>query len=442
MIRFDKNIFGLLKTGLMILLLAFCLVGCKVDDKNVTGSETSDEQQEELREQQRACWQGSLLGLFYDVTGTASLKAFPIVTKGAMPLIMVAFAVWLSLRVLKHIGSVVEESPAEVWTEVAKVAFACLFCGILASSTEMLIYTLNTFILPIYYTFLEFGSRIVELAAQDGDTNPPGQMLGETCLIYSNNLVCAAPPLEKLTSASTEFPQGPSDLMQCLACALSDRMQLGFTIAKDLLGQLSLSSFIAGIFIYAIFIIVKISFVFYMVDSIFRLCMMVIILPFLILAIPFKVTRKWSKQGFLTILNSSANMMCLAVIVTMAMLAMQMVVQDNTEELGNKGNYMEFSLVMLSMILIAFLVLKSAGLAVSMANSLVGGGGGTDFQKKIGKLAMWAGKTLVGIVTAGAGKVFTATIDRIEALRKIRENSRAASSFFSRIAGRDRSEDD
>lgn len=437
-----QDIFKLIKTALMTVIVVLCLAGCSSSNGNSTGADLKDEQQEELDEQQRSCWQGAMLAQFYNLMGKSALKAYPHVTKTALPFIMAAFAVWLSIRVLKHVSSVMEETSAEVWTEVGRMAVMCLFCGLLASSTDFLLYALNTFVFPIYYAFLEFGSEVLALAA--GDSSSKGQMLGETCLIYTNeNMVCKAPSLTPITSGGEDsFPSGPSDMMQCLVCTTSDRMQIGFVIAKNLLSQLSISSFFAGIIIYVIFIFVKISFVFYMVDSIFRMTIIIIILPFLILAIPFKATRKWSKQGFETIINSSATMMCIAIIITMAIIAMQMVLQDNTEELGDKGKYQEFSIVMLSMVLIAFLVLKSIGLAVSLAGSIVGGGGGTNFQKKIGKLAAWVAKKVAAVVSAGAGKVFTSVIDRVEKLREIKEKSDKAraqvSNAINKLAGRDK----
>lgn len=398
------DILKILKTGIMVLILVFSLAACTSDKGDVSGAEL-DGEQTELEEQQRSCWQAGLLRMFYNAMAESSMKAYPKVTKSAMPFIMVAFAIWLSIRLLKHVSSVVEEAPAEVWTEISRMAFMCLFCGLLASSTTFLLFVMNKFIFPVYYAFLEYGSRIVELSADGEDVDGKGQLLGDTCLFYTNSLICKAPALETVSysGGQANFPSGPSELMQCLVCATSDRLQVGFIIAKELLAATSLSSWVSGISIFVIFLLVKMAFVFYLVDSIFRMNIIIIILPFLILAIPFKFSRKWTKQGILTIFNSSAIMMCIAIIATMAMLAMQSIIKDNYDLLGDKQAYQEFGIVMLSMILIAFLVLKSIGLAVSLADSLVGGGGSTEFQKKIAKLAAFAAKSLFSAVTAGIG---------------------------------------
>lgn len=456
------DIFKLLKTGLMVLALVLSLCACESNRGNISGTTTTngDELQGEesdLDEQQRACWQAGLLQMFYDAMGESSLKAYPHVTKSTLPFMMVAFAVWLSIRLLKHVSSVVEESPAEVWTEIGRMAVVCLFCGLLASSTTFLLWTLNKLIFPVYYAFLEYGSRILELSAKSENVDLRGQMLGETCLIYTNDLICAAPALTPISYSNGQaaFPSGPADLMNCLVCATSDRLQMGFLIAKEMLGATSLSSWLSGLIVFVIFLFVKLAFVTYLVDSIFRMNIVVIILPFLILAVPFKSTRKWSKQGMLTIFNSAAVMMCLAVIATMAMLAMQQIIYDNSYALGSTNyggeeiafkQYEDFGPAMLSVVLISFLVLKSCGLAVSLANMIVGGGGSTNFQKKIAKLAAWTAKGAVSLITLGVGATFVKTLESTKASRqlmnKASKSKASAISFMNRISGRDQGEDE
>ena len=187
-----KDIAKLLKGTLMALALVLCLSACTTDKGEMTAADTNGKQAE-LDEQQRTCWQANLLEMFYDAMSESSMKAYPKVTKSAMPFMMVAFAIWLSIRILKHLSSLVEESPAEVWTEVGRMAFICLFCGLLASSTEFLLFTLNKFIFPVYYAFLEFGSRILELTATGENADIKGQVIGKRCLFYTSSLICHGP---------------------------------------------------------------------------------------------------------------------------------------------------------------------------------------------------------------------------------------------------------
>ena len=121
------NIFTFLRTILMVFGLVCMLSACQTEKGDVSamdGELTGEES--DLDEQQRSCWQAEILATFYNAMAASSLNTYPKVTGSAMPFMMVAFALWLSLRILKHISSVVEESPAEIWTEVFKMAFVCL----------------------------------------------------------------------------------------------------------------------------------------------------------------------------------------------------------------------------------------------------------------------------------------------------------------------------
>lgn len=435
---FNSDIFKFFKTMLLVLCTVMMLSACgsgkgsvTLVDEGLTGEES------DLDEEQRSCWQAELLSTFYNAMAASSLKAYPNVTKSAMPFMMVAFAVWLSIRLLKHVSSVVEESPAEVWTEILRMAFTCLVCGLLASSTTFLLFVLNKLIFPFYYAFLEYGSLVLNSLTNSANIDSPGIYLGEKdhgfCLVYTNSLVCQAPKLMPVTLGSGQaFPDGPSDMMQCLTCATSDRMQIGFTLSTFLMSMNSLSSALCGLVLFAVFAIVKVAFVFYMIDSIFRMNIMVILLPCFILAYPFKFSRKWVKVGFESILNSAAILAFIAILIAMALLAMQYILFDNADLFGRRENYVEFGVMPLSLVLIAFLILKTCGIAVALAGSLVGGGGNTKFQERIAKFAAWMAKKVFSAVTGGFGKI----IAENPAVQKMKEARKKAQDKINQMAGR------
>jgi hypothetical protein len=150
------------------------------------------------------------------------------------------------------------------------------------------------------------------------------------------------------------------------------------------------------------------------------------------MAYPFKFTRKWTKIGFVSVLNSAAIMVFIAILIGMALLAMQYILIDNADLFGTREHYTEFGIIPLSLILIAFLVLKSIAIAVALADSIVGGRAGTDFQKKIAKFAAWVGKKIFSAVTGGVGKVFL----RSKAVQRARDARDRAKEKLDRWAGR------
>lgn len=105
--------------------------------------------------------------------------------------------------------------------------------------------------------------------------------------------------------------------------------------------------FTPGLMIIACFTFVKLGFVFYLVDTIFRFTIMVVMLPILIMGYPFGPTKKWLSQGFVTILNSAAFMMFMAIMIAIAMLALEQIIIDNADifENGTDKDFKEFSIL-------------------------------------------------------------------------------------------------
>lgn len=134
----------------MLAAAVFLLSACS--DKTtqaVKGTEA-----EEAIEQSRAeCWQKAVLEPVYKTIGKVVMGMYEQLSAGSLSLIMIAFAVWMALRIMKFVSSVTEDSPGEVWNEIVRKAFLCLFCGFLASSSGMLLYVINTLIFPIYEAF-------------------------------------------------------------------------------------------------------------------------------------------------------------------------------------------------------------------------------------------------------------------------------------------------
>ena len=66
------------------------------------------------------------------------------------------------------------------------------------------------------------------------------------------------------------------------------------------------------------------------------------------------------------------------------------------------------------------------------AETLVGGGAGTNFQKRIGKMAAWIGKKAFSIVTGGVGKILLSTT----AGQKLKQALDNAKKAINKAAGR------
>ena len=412
----DVNIKQILKVMLVVLFAAFMLTACEQDDSiggrsraamaaPVGEDPVSEETMKNASNAHRECWQTGMIDLLYQNMGKIAMGMYAKITDGALPLMMIAFALWTIFRLLKFVGSFTEDSPAEIWNEIVRKLFVCLICGLIASSTTQILWLLNTVIFPIYYAFLELGAAILNSAGDGSNFKAGSTVLNffQEKLTLNEPVMCSAPAIGKASIESLSFPDGPRTMMNCMICTVNDRLTLGFFLSYKVMDAPGFMSLITGLFILICFTIVKLGFIFYLVDSIFRFTMMAIILPILVMSYAFKQTSSWAKNGFLTIINSAAFMMFMGLMMSMALLAMEKIITDNSDIFNDNANEMsfsEFSIPFMCIMLVGFLISSSVNLAQQVTDSLVGGNSDSLFQKRVGTFVMWT----LNLITLGAAK--------------------------------------
>lgn len=397
-----------------VLLLFACTA---VDDNNSAIDNKEDSVVQE--EKQRECWQAAVVSAIYDTTSRITMEMYGHMTEGAMALMMVAFAVWLSFRILRHVSSFTEESPAEVWTEVMKKFFLCLVCGLLATSTTGVLWVLNSIVFPIYNAFLELGSAMLGYFTKVAIKNAGADALyiPFTGMVEAKyEIACTVSNMDPATA--TSFPSAPKQMMECLICSVNERLNFGYKLGWVIMTQPGFMALICGLIMMALFTFIKLGFVFYLVDAIFRFAMMLLIMPILIMAYAFKPTRSWTASGFKTILTSAAFMMCIAIVILMCLAAVQQILIDNKELIeGDQTSLADFSKPMLMLLLVGFLLMGSMGIAQKITGSLVGGRMGANFNKQFGKMIFTVGKKAAlavgGTVAEGAVAAVEKGVDKI-----------------------------
>ena len=412
----DVNIKQILRVMLVVLFAAFMLTACEQDDSiggrsraamaaPVGEDPVSEETMKNASNAHRECWQTGMIDLLYQNMGKIAMGMYGKITDGALALMMIAFALWTIFRLLKFVGSFTEDSPAEIWNEIVRKLFVCLICGLIASSTTQILWLLNTVVFPIYYAFLELGAAILNSAGDGSNFKAGSTVLNffQEKLTLNEPVMCSAPAIGKASIESLSFPDGPRTMMNCMICTVNERLTLGFFLSFKVMDAPGFMSLITGLFILICFTIVKLGFIFYLVDSIFRFTMMAIILPILVMSYAFKQTSSWAKNGFLTIINSAALMMFMAIMMSMALLAMERIITDNSDIFNDNANEMsfsEFSIPFMCIMLVGFLISSSVNLAQQVTDSLVGGNSDSLFQKRVGTFVMWT----LNLITLGAAK--------------------------------------
>lgn len=412
------NILRIIAMLMIAITVMFTLSGCSEDAAMTNEGKTN----EQIAAENRDCWQSHVLVLLYDTMGHVSMGMYSKITEGALSLMMVAFSIWFALRLLKFVSSVKDASgeSAEMWNEVIKKFVLCFVCGYLATSVEGLLWLLNMIIFPIYNAFLEFGSKVLEASSSITENGKNSvTVFGET-ISAGQSIVCTAKGTANASLSG--FPDSPRNMMDCLICAVNERLTLGNLLAYNVLQMKGFMVTVVGLLILVSFTLIKLCFVFYLVDTIFRFTMMVVLLPILIMSYAFEYTRSWSKEGFVTILNSAAFMMVIAILIAMALLAVVQILQDNPATFNPQGAeqlaaFKEFNPAVMALMLVAFLIKNTLSVAQKMVKAIVGGNTEAKFQKKLKALVGYIGKGILAWLTGGASK----GIEAVQKIQKVKE---------------------
>ncbi len=407
--------FDIVKIGRVLILVLsalFLLSACSNDNTNPICNKTIEGSCDPAtsikdNDAQVTCMYASVLKPIYNVIGATVMQMYTSLSAGAMSLVMIGFAVWLALHLLKFVSSVAESSPGEIWNEILKKAFICLFCGLLASSPTMLLYTINTFLFPIYEAFLEFGSEILKLTTDSDNT-----ITVLTKTITTQAISCKVPPSG--TKATLEgFPSGFHDMMSCMICAVDGRLNLGWDISWEIIKEGTVMGIVIGVLLRVIFLVVGIGFVFYFVDSIFRFGMMILLLPLFIIAYAFGPTKKWTSIGFKNIMNSAAFMMAFSIIIATTLMAITTLLKDNQEVFNPaedietaKQHMQNLNITLMCLLLIGFLVFGSLKISQQLTSSIIGGKTDAKFQENL-KAVLQTG---VNILTGGIRSLAKKTV--------------------------------
>lgn len=399
-----KDILKFLRIALIVLCLGMSLSACTSREECLAEAAKEIQEKHDKKindgDDPRACFQDKVMGTIYKAMGEASLGAYGDLTNGTLSITMLGFAIWFAFRMLKHVSSLQAETTGQVWTDISRQFFVCMACGLIASNTTLVIWSLNTLVFPIFYTFLELGSDIL---SNVGASSRESQCVaGE--LVQYENASCTIGKMDLLSSGAKAFPQGPVEMMKCMICSINSRIDIG----RNLFPTLRCYSLLVAALVWSMFTILKVAYVFYLVDATFRMTMMLVLWPLLIVSFAFKQTRGWAKTGFLIILNVSALMMFMGIVLAMVLLAFEQVIIDNgnlyIEGLEDTSVDVDVLALCIVLLLIAYLAMSSMKVAQAVTNGLVGGGGEAGFASHGAKIAAWAAKRIFDVCSGGVSK--------------------------------------
>lgn len=137
-------------------------------------------------------------------------------------------------------------------------------------------------------------------------------------------------------------------------------------------------------------------------------------------------------------------MMCIAIVILMAMAAIQQILVDNRGLLeGDKTSLADFSKPLMMLMLVGFLLVGSMDIAKSIADSLIQGGGTANFQKQFGAAAMKTGKWALMGIGGAVGGMIVANSAKLRAARDATRSVKTALTNVGKsLTGEDENDDD
>lgn len=436
------DIKNLLKLLFILFAAGMLLSGCSNEVKGAfdqgEGASTSSVSPKEVAAsgdpaQGIDCWQGDVLTILYDVIGGTIMTQYDNISRGSLSIMMLAFAVWLALRLLKFVSSVTESSPGEVWNEIVKKAFICVVCSFFAYSSGTLLYLINYFLFPIYGAFLEFGSQILALSQTEVQSV---RVFGETITFSVTNVSCDV--VGDTNATLSGFPPAYQNTMNCMICTLVDKLRLGREMALVAMSMKGVLPWLTGLLVFALFYVVGFGFVFYLVDSIFRFGMMILMLPIFVMAYAFGPTKKWTGIGFSNIMHSAAFMMAFSIIVATVLLAMISLITDPItggifDPADPENHFKQISVSTLCLLLVGFLIFGSMAVSQQLTSTIIGAHIDAKFQQNLKAV----GQAVLGIITGGFGWVARkVAFNERTALGRAFNRAGAMKQAMNRIAGR------
>ncbi len=354
------------------------------DDANsmvACGSDAGDDscRQDDIDKNCVAC---KAFNFVYDAVNKCLSQTQEKYLESAPTVIMVAFAIWLALRIMRYVSSVTESNISEVWNEILRKGFVCLICFFIVASQDAINGFVNLVIMPIYMTFLELGVKIMN-ATMSGNDITQFQLFGEDVSITNAKYSCSTGFNLKVSSAG--LPPELKNTINCIFNYLREYLSVGSKFGlKAMQGSGAIGWFV-GLFSFLCFWLVKVCFAFYLVDSIFQMGVILTLLPVFVMAYAFGPTKKWANNAFGYIMSSSAFLMCFSVLCAMTVRAMVELIQGNPSIFNPSGeaHFKELSVGFMCILLISFLIYGSTGVASQLTSGLLGAKSSSNFQKKL-----------------------------------------------------------
>ena len=355
--------------------------------------------------QNKECIFCPLFSILFSAVQVMSSYSYNTLAQGFINLLLIGFALYVSFVTLKQVSSFTKQDAPKYITDLLTMAFKVLLAYMILKNVLQLY---QLVLEPLLNTAMEFGSAFL---FRSGSSQADKSFIG-----------CSSTTelTDGLSVASGYYSTALFAKVNCFIFSIQKELSIAISTGSSLmcvavnsatnLGFIpDFSMLICGFVLWALAWLLTLAFAFYLIDAVVRLGIIGGLMPFLIAAWPFKITRGYTKKGWDMFLNTFFTFVFLGLVISVSIeLAFQSMnggeggfekIQDllNGDQVEPLKKAMDISgLGMVFMILCCIFAFKLCGEATNLAAQM-SGASSSDIGSRIaslgGGVAKWGAKT-------------------------------------------------
>ncbi len=249
--------------------------------------------------QTRSCLFCPLFDVIFNAVQAASSAAYSKLGKSLSNLVLIGLSIWIAFMVLKNVSAMTKQDAPKFLNDLFRASFKVFIVFLLLRNSSSVY---GIIIGPLLKAGFEFGISFLNSGSSslNGCTQAIKSITNDTSGVLPQyvygNLMCFI----KSIQYELATPQAIGSSLMCISTKVQARSNLGplASVFPDF------SMMLQGALIYVIAFILSLAFGFYLIDATVQLGIFGMLLPFLLLCWPFKVTNGYFNKGVGVFMNS------------------------------------------------------------------------------------------------------------------------------------------
>lgn len=346
----------------------------------------------------RSCIFCPLFKTVFNAAQSMTTKSYSALAQAISNVLLIGFALWVAFSLLGKVSSFTKMDAPKYITELVTQAFKVLVAYLLLrDATTLYVYLIG----PLLKAGMEFGMTLLYTNGNEylSSCDSNSALQGTTGGMLPGYLYVQLECFIQAVQAELAVPQSIGSSLMCVAqnAGSSDISAFGLVTVFRLP---DFAMLFQGLIIWAFAWLISLAFAFYLIDATVRLGIVGALMPFLIACWPFKLTSKYTTQGFTMFMNTFFTYVFMGLVISVNI---QLMGQSLTgtkggfEAIENALNSDQVSVLqdLLNIGFAGFLILiascifgfKLTAQATELAGTMAGGGGGQSIAPQIGGMA-------------------------------------------------------